>query len=525
MNKIVTDCIVDTRLDRGAMAIAEPLAGLIEAAPAGDARLWAQSLQDLVVAMLRDGRAGNIEDATGKRLRDEDVFAAQEQLRSLGVRPGEVVLVKANNDVAGAASVLGVWLHGCAICPVDPSAPRKVHELIELHSGAAARIDNQGKASLVAGRPPPKALTPGRATGVDLGLIIFTSGSSGTPKGVMLSNANVLAALRAISSYLEIVEQDKILSVPPMFLDYGLYQLLFSMFVGCRLLLAAGITNPLKILALIEGHRPSILPVVPALASNIARVLNTFNQTISSLRLISNTGGHLAPATIEAMARSFPEAAIYPMYGLTESKRALYLPPHLVPSKPGSVGGPMPGLDARVVVQDSEGQLVEAEPGQIGELYLRGASVMQRYHRADSSAGARLVPGRYRDDNWLATGDLFEMDGDGCMYFRGRSKSLIKQKGYCLYPRDIEAAAEALDGVASAVVVGRSEPDGDETAVLFVVTRNEACEAQRDAVRAQLRRNLHKSLYPGIIHFLREWPPSPVGKIDLNALKTLAMEL
>ncbi|MBV8753557.1 MAG: acyl--CoA ligase [Pseudonocardiales bacterium] len=495
--------------------------------PPGDPRIWAHSMQHLVLATLRDGGCRNIADVSGQVLHEDAVVAARDRLEHIGVRPGDVVLIKAKNDVNGAAALLGAWLQGCAVCPVDPSAPASVHDLIAHHSGARAVVDSAGCVSLAegAGASRRSRIRIGRPTGVDLGLIIFTSGSSGVPKGVMLTHGNVMSALRAISSFLEIGRDDKIFCVPPMFLDYGLYQVLFSMFTGCRLVLASGVTSPLKILALIEQAQPTILPVVPALASGLATVLNTFNQTIESLRTISNTGGHLAPATITAMSRSFPNARIFPMYGLTETKRALYLPPQLVAQKAGSVGGPMPGLDARVVVRDEAGTLAEAKAGEVGELYLRGSSVMQGYHSADSGAGARLVPGRYRDDVWLATGDLFERDEDGCLYFRGRSKSLIKQKGYCIYPRDLEAVAEGLHDVASAIVVGRDEADGDESAILFAILRGRGDEAHQDDVRARIRAKLHKSLQPKIIHFLTEWPPSPVGKIDLGALKQLARQL
>jgi long-chain acyl-CoA synthetase len=494
--------------------------------PLGDPRIWAHSLQDLVRATLRDAGTARIRDVAGTRLRGDAVWAISDRLAAHGVRAGDVVLVKARNDLDGVSAVLGAWLHGCAVCPVDPSGAPQVHELIARHSGARIVVEADG--SLVATAPDTwrrGMLCIERPSGVDLAVIIFTSGSSGVPKGVLLSHSNVMSALRSISTFLEISAADRVLSVPPLFLDYGLYQVLFSMFTGCELVLGTGITSPLKILSLIKDTRPTVLPVVPALAVGLARVLDTFGRTVDGLRVVSNTGGHLARATIEAMMRSFPGAQIVPMYGLTESKRALYLPSHRVADKPDSVGGPMPGLDARVVVADSYGQLVEAHVGVVGELYVRGSSVMQGYHSDRGGAGAQLIPGRYRDDYWLATGDLFETDADGCLYFRGRSKSLIKQGGYCIYPRDLEAAAEAIPNVSSAVVVGREETDGDESAVLFVVLKGPGGQTQQSRVRDSLLENLHRSIRPRIVHFLDEWPALPVGKIDIGALKALARDL
>ncbi|WP_321818282.1 MULTISPECIES: class I adenylate-forming enzyme family protein [unclassified Paraburkholderia] len=494
--------------------------------PDADPRIWAQTLQHLVWhAVARDGRL-RIADANGGAVTRNAVFGYVSALRAAGVQPGDVVVVKADNDARGAAMMLATWLNGCALCPVDPSAPADVHALITEQSGARAVFEAHGACTRVEHAAPHDTRLPiRRATGVDLALIIFTSGSSGRPKGVLLTHANVMSALRAIATYLGMHAQDRVLCVPPMFLDYGLYQVLFTLFVGNELVLATQRTNPLKVLGLIDTHRPTILPVVPALASGLSTVLNTFGQTLPSVRLVCNTGGHLAAATVDGIRRSFPNAEIYPMYGLTESKRALYLPPERVAIKPDSVGGPMPGLDARVVVLDEAGQRVEAQPGEVGELYLRGSSVMQGYHSGESTAGAKLVGGRYRDDVWLATGDLFMRDEDDCLFFVGRSKSLIKQRGYCIYPRDLEAAAESIADVGSAIAIGRREDDGDESAVLFVVLNRPGDTDAEERVRACLRSTLHRSLQARFVRFLPEWPALAVGKIDLGALARMAKEM
>lgn len=494
----------------------------------GDVRLVAHTLQHLVHAMLRDDALGLIRDAHGQHMQADTIDAFVRGLLAAGVGAGDVVVVKARNDLQGVAAILAVWALGGVLCPVDPSGAPAVHAAIIEQSGAKVVIDAEGGVSPVANHVDGDMLTlrrPRVATGEDLGLIIFTSGSSGAPKGVLLSHTNVMAALRSITAYLEIGPEDRILCVPPMFLDYGVYQVLFAMFARATLHVGSGITNPLQILEMIKQCRPTIIPVVPALASGLARILNTFGKVIEGVRLVSNTGGHLAPATITALQKAFPSVQVVAMYGLTESKRALYLPAEWIDRKPGSVGGPMPGLDARVVIRDDNGDLVEAPDHVEGELYVRGASVMQGYHSAAATGGAQIVPGHYREDNWLATGDLFARDEDGCLYFRGRSKALIKQRGYCLYPRDIEAVAEGTPGVASAVVVGRMEPDGDESAALFIVSPDSGDEAREAQIRQQVLAQLHPTLQPRFIRFLSHWVPSPVGKIDLGHLQQLAKEL
>lgn len=488
-----------------------------------DPRIWAHTPQALVQAFLNDDATGLIVDVDGGALKPETIWDLHSCLISTGVLPGDVVIVKAENTLQGVAGILATWLAGATVCPVDPAAEPNVVELIGTEIAAMALVEIDGS---VHPQKHPRQRADWRAqeyaTGEDLGMVIFTSGSSGRPKGVMLSNTNIMTALRSIASYLNITPDDRVLCIPPMFLDYGIYQVLFSLFSRSALVLGTGIKNPIKILTMIEVYQPTIIPVVPALASGLTRILNKFSQKLDGVRLVCNTGGHLPLVTIDGLKRAFPGVQVMPMYGLTESKRALFLPPELLDTHPGSVGGPMPGLDARVVVTLEDGSLEEAEDGQEGELYVRGASVMQGYHSEAATAGARLIQGHYRDDVWLATGDVFVRDADGCLYFRGRSKALIKQRGHCLYPRDIEAVAEAQGGVRSAVVIGRTEPDGDESAVLFIVQEENAEQA---TLKAMVMEALPPTLRPRIIHFLAEWPPSPVGKIDLNALKTLAKDL
>jgi len=495
---------------------------------AGDMRMSAHTTQHLVLGLLRDDATGLVCDSDGRALEVPVVLELIGRLRNAGLSAGDVIMAKAMNDLPGVTAILAIWAIGATLCPVDPSGSSAVHRAIAEQSGARALIDSDSSLTLIEAPPhvaPFAGAIERRATGEDLAMVIFTSGSSGAPKGVLLTQTNVMTALRSITSYLEITAEDRILCIPPMFLDYGVYQLLFTMFTRCRLFVGSGITNPLSILNMIRSTKPTMIPVVPALASALARILNTFGQQITGPRIVSNTGGHLAPATIDALRRAFPGVAVVPMYGLTESKRALYLPAHLVDAKQGSVGGPMPGLDARVLVADEDGYLTEVEDDHEGELYVRGASVMQGYHSASATGGARLIPGAYREDNWLATGDLFLRDADGCLWFRGRSKALVKQRGYCLYPRDIEAVAEGLADVSSAIMIGRTEPDGDESACLFIVSPKNGDEAAQDEIRARLLASLHPSLHPRFVSFLADWPPSPVGKIDLGALKRMAETL
>ena len=497
--------------------------------PQGDRRFWSHTVTDLVAGFLRDGDCSRIAEAGGHSLQLQMIDDTVARLRALDLGAGDVVMVRVYNEVTAVAALMAAWLNACCVCPLDPDTPPEVQAMIAREARAKAIIHADGHIEMLprdeADAPLQRRLIrlrrPARVTGVDLAMVIFTSGSSGQPKGVMLSHQNVMTALRSLSAYLGLREQDRILSIPPLFFDYGLYQLLLTLFDGCSLALNGRQTSVVMLLQQVEQLSPTILPVVPALASGLARMFTTVKKTARGVRLITNTGGHLSDKTIEELGVAFPGARIMPMYGLTESKRALFLDRERYPGRSACVGRAMPGLEAVVVVHDGDTARI-AQPSEVGELYVRGPSVMQGYHSSDASGGARIEAGAYRDDNWLATGDLFSMDGDGLAYFRGRTKVLIKQGGYCIYPRDVEAMAESLADIVTARVVSRQESNGDESAVLFAQIDPAMDREGRKRLLEQLKQLIPRTLMPREVRFLEDWPATPNGKIDAKALVSLA---
>jgi len=460
-----------------------------------------------------------------KHLEAVEIQAQLECLRAGGVGYGDRLLILADPSTATVATMVAAWHIGAVVCPLPPDTSPDVlrrvaedcgarHALHPAHQVWTAFETSRNSVRRFAFRTPP------RVTGSDLALIIYTSGSTGAPKGIMLSHTNVLSALRAIRTYLGLLPEDSILCIPPLHFDYGLYQVLLGFYTGCSVILAPPAANPLKVLQWINALAPTILPIVPALGTGLAQLGQALRQTHGSVRLITNTGGHLPEQVIRNLRTVFPQAQVMPMYGLTESKRALFMPPELVTQRAGSVGKPMPGLEAKVFAEGRDGHDMctyrETEPHEIGVLYVRGSSVMQGYTSAESGAGARLIPGDYRDDNWLATGDLFSVDEEGFFYFRGREKDLIKQGGYCLYPRDIEAVVEKHEHVIGSAVIGTTDKNGDEIACLFIRTIG---EITRETFMTWLRQQFDTHYLPRRLEFVDEWPINRNGKIDRTALR------
>jgi long-chain acyl-CoA synthetase len=217
----------------------------------------------------------------------------------------------------------------------------------------------------------------------------------------------------------------------------------------------------------------------------------------------------------------FVGADVVKMYGLTESKRATYLPCQDLERLSDSVGIPMPGLEAKVfeevVGEDGTVILQELPRGEIGQLFVRGTSVFQRYFNAEHSGGAKICPGAYRDDNWLATGDLFKQDAEGFLYFMGRAKDLIKQRGFCIYPRDLESIVYRNPNVEICVVAGATDRNGNEIAKLFVTLVEQGKLAQ-DQFKTWLSQEIDPDYMFDEIEFVEKMPLSINGKVDVHRL-------
>lgn len=427
-----------------------------------------------------------------------------------------IVTDEASSETVG--TLLWLWSQGAVVVPVRHT----------LEQEGIDRIANDCNARLIIRRGEVTRCTTyqthantfehhskRRVCGTDLALMIYTSGSTGAPKGIMLTHANVLSAMYAIGDYLQLHWQEHILGLSPLSFDYGLYQVLFSMAFDCQLTLYSENFHPIKVIKAIEAHKITLLPVVPTMASSLVKVIQAFKKPLPSLAKLTNTGGHLGEQTIETFNQLLPDMEIFAMYGLTECKRALYLPPGDSKHKLGSVGIPMPGLEAKVF-NEHDGRYIEAPQGEVGELFVRGASVMQGYY-GNASAGACVVNGQYRDDNWLATGDLFSQDADGYFYFRGRSKDLIKQAGFCLYPAELEAQIEKHPLVHLAAVVPHQDKFGDEIASLHVQLLEHNQENQQ-ALEQWLTDNIDSNYRPRETRFIEKMALTANSKVDKQQL-------
>jgi long-chain acyl-CoA synthetase len=358
----------------------------------------------------------------------------------------------------------------------------------------------------------PRTRPERRCIDVDLAALIYTSGSTGDPKGVMSAHRNMDAASHSIITYLGNAPEEVILSCLPLSFDYGLYQLLMCTRFGGTLVLEKGFTFPAAVLNKIAAEKVTGFPLVPTMLAMLLRMdLSKFD--LSSLRYVSNTGAALPVEHIRRLRALLPHLTVFSMYGLTECKRASYLPPEQIDRRPDSIGRGMPNCELYLV--DDDGNRLP-NPAQ-GELVVRGANVMSGYWEKPEATAKVYRPGPVPGERVLHTGDTFRSDADGFFYFVGRRDEMIKSRGERVSPKEVENVLAELDGVAEAAVVGVPDPVLGAAVKAVLVCRPGASLSERDVLRHCTAR-LEDFAIPRIVEFRDRLPLGGTGKVDKKAL-------
>ncbi|MGC4114774.1 MAG: asparagine synthase (glutamine-hydrolyzing) [Myxococcales bacterium] len=356
--------------------------------------------------------------------------------------------------------------------------------------------------------PPPR-----RCIDVDLAALVYTSGSTGEPKGVMLTHRNMLTAATSITSYLENVEDDVILGALPLSFDYGLYQLIMAFKVGARLVLERGFAYPAQVLQRVVEEGVTGLPGVPTMFAVLAEMRSLSQYDFSKLRYVTNTAAALPVKHILRLKEIFPKAAIYSMYGLTECKRCTYLPPKDLDRKPTSVGIAIPNTELWVVDEKDR----RLGPNQVGQLVIRGATVMAGYWEKPEQTAQKLRPGPLPGERVLYTGDYCRLDEEGYLYFVARMDDIIKSRGEKVAPKEVEAALVDVEGVREAAVIGVPDELLGQAVKAYVVLEQGAKLSERDLLR-ECQRRLEGFMVPKYVTLVDELPKTGSGKIKKTGL-------
>ncbi len=459
-----------------------------------------------------------------------------------GVQHGDRVAIFLPNCVEAVAGILGVLKAGGVFVMVNPTTKREKLEYIlkdctavailadaEAAVGETSPLRNSAFSALkfallreksggsigsVVGASTfgavqsefPDTAPERRNIDLDLACLIYTSGSTGEPKGVMCDHSNVVFVTESIVEYLRNDQADVVLSVLPLSFSYGLYQLMASLRSGAMLVLEDSLAFPAAILKRMAVEKVTGFAGVPtAYAILLGLDLRAFD--LSSLRYMTNAAAALPVDHIRRLREQFPNVALYLMHGLTEVARTVFLPPEQVEARPSSVGHAIPGTE--VWLEDEHGRRVE--PGEVGEMVVRGRHVMRGYWNNPAATRERFRPGPLPGERVCHTGDLFRMDENGFLYFVSRQDDIIKSRGEKVSPIEVENVLYGIEGVTEAAVIGVPDPVFGQAIKAFVVAPGKDLTTAQ--VLAHCKAHLEDLMMPKHVEFKSELPKTQSGKI------------
>ena len=481
-----------------------------------------------------------------------DAFASG--LRGLGIGRGDRVAVYLEKRIETVVALFGTSAAAAVFVPINPLLrPRQVAHILE-DSGARLLVTTTPRLELlgpelercpalehvvVVGEGTPDRGTAGVTTvawdaldacaspsppdlhGVvdnDMAAILYTSGSTGSPKGVVLSHRNLVAGAESVSHYLHLGTDDVILAALPLSFDAGFSQLSTAFTAGAHAVLVDYLL-PGDVVRACAEHGVTGLTCVPPLWIQLAE--QTWPpEARASMRYIANTGGRMPVATLGLLRSLFPEARPYLMYGLTEAFRSTYLDPSEVDRRPDSIGKAIPNAEILVVRKD--GSL--CDPDEEGELVHRGPLVALGYWNDPARTAERFRPppaqpdGLHSHEVAVWSGDLVRRDAEGFLYFVGRADEMIKTSGYRVSPTEVEEVVYGTGLVRDAVAVGLDDDRLGQHIVLLVSPRiGEAVDEEQ--LLQQLRHELPRYMVPQRIVVRDELTRSPNGKFDRVSMR------
>ncbi len=472
-------------------------------------------------------------------------------LQAAGIRRGDRVAVYLPKTIEGVVAMFAAAAAGAVFVPVNPVLkPRQVGHILS-DSGARALVTSASRwQALAAASLPcpdlslvvlqedqvpadagpvarlmswPELLAPAggasRRTIIDTDMtaILYTSGSTGLPKGVVLSHRNMVAGAASVASYIDNTPDDRILAVLPLSFDAGVSQLTTGFWAGAQVVLL-DFFLPRDAVRVAAASGITGITGVPPLWNQLASV-DWPDEVRQSLRYFATTGGVMRKPLLDKLRALFPRARPYLMYGLTEAFRSTYLPPEEVDRRPDSIGKAIP--NAEIVVMRDDG--TPCDPDEPGELVHRGALVSLGYWQAPDLTAQRFRPlddrlspgGRPEMAVW--SGDTVVMDSDGYLYFRGRRDEMIKTSGYRVSPNEIEDVVMATGLVTEVVAIGVDDERLGQAVMLAAVPANE--QVTSDALLACCREQLANYMVPRAVVFKASLPRNPNGKFDRTALR------
>jgi long-chain acyl-CoA synthetase len=465
---------------------------------------------------------------------DEKAEAFAAGLGSLGIGRGDKVALLLSNSPEFIIAQFGASKAGCCVVPINTflATPEIAHVLRD--SGAKALITSGSFSNRYKNLPQIDSLkhlilTEGEApgalsfdslliygkTGPDAesdeqpALILYTSGTTGSPKGAVLSHRNLLANAESSKAHFQVTKKDRFLLFLPMFHTFTfLVCILLPICVGARIIVLTSVMPFSNVLKAVVLDRVTFLVSIPTVYNLLAqKKIPRIAFKFLSLRLCLSGAAPLSKSTYDRFLANYP-VPLLEGYGLTEASPVVCVNPLDGVRKQGSVGLPIPNVDVKIV--DEHGR--ERATGEVGELATRGPNVMQGYYN-NPDATAETIK-----DGWLYTGDLGYMDEEGYIFIVDRKKDLILSHGMNIYPREIEEVLYQHPAVRQAAVIGIMDEHHGEMPKAFISTHPGATVTELQ-LKKFMRERLATYKVPRKIEFLENLPTNATGKLLKRELK------
>jgi long-chain acyl-CoA synthetase len=449
---------------------------------------------------------------TGGALTDGELTqaatAVEQALRDAGLSPDEPVLVPVANEPRDAAALIGAWLAGGVAVPVARHAPANAIEAVRKATGARFSVTNTAEARVaqIAENPPrPRPLLEGAA------LIVFTSGSTGQPKGVVLSHRAFAGKLEAIDSMLGFTPRTRSLLVLQITFVFGMWVLLLTLLKGGMAWMqlrfdAAAVLSTLKAQGISDvALVPTMLRKILALEESVSRPLIAGAALARIL-----TGGEPFGRELSRQLKEFmPNVRVVDIFGLTETCSSdFFLTADEREPYAGTIGRPGPGIQFRIADEQNR----ELPANAAGELQIRTPFAMNGYLDEPELTRAAFADGYFR------TGDLARAREDGRVELAGRIKDIIIRGGANVSPLELDHLLAEHPDVAAALTAGVPDPMVGERIHALVVPRANASIGETD-LRQWIAGRIERFKWPDVYHFGRELPTGRTGKVDRGALR------
>jgi len=471
------------------------------------------------------------------------VLSCGKGLKALGLNRGDRVAILLNNSIPYVAAYFGALSAGLVAVPLSPDMTHQWLSYVLKDCDVKAVIYDAritamiGKVIQALDHPPHTIAVEGESmdngtldsgfkwtdfifshSGASafsiqesdsLGVILYTSGTTGKPKGVMLTHENLIANTESIISYLRLQSNDRIMAVLPFYYFYGNSLLLTHMAVSGSVVIDNRFAYPNAVLKKIQDSGATGFAGVPSTFAFLLHKSTFRKMKFPSLRYITQAGGAMSPAMIQDVKSVLPRIKIYIMYGQTEaSARLSYLEPDYLLEKLGSIGKAIPGVKLSLIKEDG----LPASSGEVGEIVAEGKNIMKGYWRDEAETKKVLRDGR------LFTGDLAWKDEDDFLFIVGRKKEIIKSAAYRISPKEIEDVIMESDLIAEVAVIGVEDPLLGEAIKACVVPKI-GLNVKPEDIISHCKTCLASYKIPKYVQFCESLPKTRSGKIRKGELK------